>query len=72
VLPICFPLHQKTATPTPAYTIRRKTLDIKIKDGNPYNKSKRQMGTQVDTTQRKSNQQKSSKDPMQSVLMATK
>jgi hypothetical protein len=33
--------------------IRRKTLYIKIKDGNPSIKSTRQMGAQVDTTQKK-------------------
>jgi hypothetical protein len=36
---------------------RRKTLLKKIKDGNPFIKSTRQMRTQVDTTQRKKQKQ---------------
>jgi hypothetical protein len=52
---------------------RRKTLEIKIKDGNPSIKSTRQMRTQVDTTPKKiKNPQKSGKDLMQRELVATK
>jgi hypothetical protein len=40
---------------------KRKTLEIKIKDGNPSIKSARQMKTQVDTTQRKNKRKQSAK-----------
>ncbi len=37
---------------------RKKTQQIKIKDGNPSIKSIRQMKTQIDTTKRKKQKQK--------------
>jgi hypothetical protein len=42
--------------------IRRKTLYIKIKDGNPSIKSTRQMRAQVDTTQKKRKKKKELKE----------
>jgi hypothetical protein len=58
---------------------RRKTLQIKIKDANPFNKSTRQMRTQVDTTERENKSKQSTKqkktsgkDPMQRELKTTK
>jgi type III secretory pathway component EscU len=53
----------------------RKTLYIKIKDGNPYIKSRRQMRAQVDTPQRKNKSKESTKirsKPMQIGPMAMK
>jgi hypothetical protein len=41
----------------------KKTLYIKIKDGNPSIKSTRQMRTQVDTTQRKNKNEQLKKKP---------
>jgi hypothetical protein len=53
---------------------KKKNPVQKIKDGNPFIKSTRQMRTQVDTTQQKktkaNNQQKLSEHPMQRGLMA--
>jgi hypothetical protein len=55
----------------------KKPCKSKIKDGNPFIKSTRQMRTQVDTTQRKKktkaiNQQKSDKNLMQRGFFAMK
>jgi hypothetical protein len=53
-------ISNKSYYPKNVYTHeRRKT--IKFKDGNPSNKSTRQMRTQIDTTQRENKSKQSTK-----------